>query len=48
MNSSIEPHGITPVMDRVYAFDDVPSAFANLRRGFSVKLSSRPIKIAVL
>ncbi len=33
MISAIDAHGIKPVIDKVYAFDDAPAAFAHLDRG---------------
>lgn len=33
MNRAIDAHGIKPVIDKVYSFADVPTAFAHLERG---------------
>jgi NADPH:quinone reductase-like Zn-dependent oxidoreductase len=33
MNADIAARGITPVIDRVFPFDDAPAAFAHLESG---------------
>lgn len=33
MNAFLELHGITPVIDRVFAFEEVPAAYAHMKAG---------------
>jgi NADPH:quinone reductase-like Zn-dependent oxidoreductase len=41
MNRAIDEHGIKPVIDKVYAFEDAPAAFDHLERGPFGKVAVR-------